>query len=637
MKYLFVCLIIQVIAKIRSETVYLSQNDFKEKSFIISSPGNYVLTENISFSPKVESLLKLNVESLKYPELLMFPSTIERESNGNSLNLGYFAAIIVASDNVLIDLNGFTIQQSNIHMAMQRFFAVIELANSPFPPTKGPANFTTTNQFISVENVTLRNGIIGQSSHHGIHCNSCKNIKFQDLLVRNFEVAGISLNAADNVTFENIIVEDSRRDIRYSAKLSQVIFSLQAYTIYIEPYLNFNDIEYGEELQDKVNFKRNQLRQVLKKVISLEVALDSDVGLSQVAMKVKELPPLVRTVTNGLPDGSLVAGIIIHAEVNVDEFKAEFNEDQVENIVFINVTVQNLSIKSIELTGLKRNSNLKAVTDMVGGAFDIDNVRNLEDIELSYKPNALSEFQLVLTKLRITLENSNFKVNPSLQRLFARDGITKDILDWCEADLAFIDVLETNEYSVFNNGDVMFHFIKGVIGIKVEQTSLISMKDVKIQNLYNFGEISDRSFFYQNLPLAGSLSENTFDIENYDISTKEYYGFGVRGLQLAGDYNVTGQIEVKHLYSNSDLAVKPIDFVNFNEDINLELIQSEPSCKDNSEFRGIFDMFDRVIPYLKRDEFQKVNENKSFSFIIVIVGVGIVLVGLFFILLWSSN
>ena len=51
---------------------------------------------------------------------------------------------------------------------MQRFFAVIELANSPFIPGAGPAQFVSDGAYAAANNVNIFGpGVIGRSSHHG--------------------------------------------------------------------------------------------------------------------------------------------------------------------------------------------------------------------------------------------------------------------------------------------------------------------------------------------------------------------------------------------------------------------------------------------------------------------------------------
>ena len=53
-------------------------------------------------------------------------------------HLGFFAAITVESDDVILDLNGKSLKQSKLHNLQQRFYSHIELASAPFIPKQGP-------------------------------------------------------------------------------------------------------------------------------------------------------------------------------------------------------------------------------------------------------------------------------------------------------------------------------------------------------------------------------------------------------------------------------------------------------------------------------------------------------------------
>jgi len=56
--------------------------------------------------------------------------------------LGFFAAIIIETNDVTIDLNGFEIKQSHSFYLRQRFYAHIELGSAPFVPRVGPHDFS---------------------------------------------------------------------------------------------------------------------------------------------------------------------------------------------------------------------------------------------------------------------------------------------------------------------------------------------------------------------------------------------------------------------------------------------------------------------------------------------------------------
>ena len=128
---------------------------------IISSPGVYKLCENIVFAPNSPD----DVSDLEDA----FDPVFDGSFSTNKYGLGFFAAISITTSDVTIHLNDFTIEQSAGHALMQRFFAVIELASSPFISSVGPAQFVGEGEvFDAASNVQILGpGTIGRSSHHG--------------------------------------------------------------------------------------------------------------------------------------------------------------------------------------------------------------------------------------------------------------------------------------------------------------------------------------------------------------------------------------------------------------------------------------------------------------------------------------
>jgi hypothetical protein len=171
------------------DTFKLTQSDFDSGSYMITKPGKYVLQSDIVFGPDGTGDTGLPAP----PATPMF-------------QLGWFAAIIVSCECVIIDLNGFTLRSGKRFRLEQRFFALIELANSPFLAGQGPGNFTTAADFKGVKYVHITNGTIGLSSHHGIHGNSGSDVAITNLVVRDFEVGGIHLNGFDNYVIEDVCV-----------------------------------------------------------------------------------------------------------------------------------------------------------------------------------------------------------------------------------------------------------------------------------------------------------------------------------------------------------------------------------------------------------------------------------------------
>lgn len=185
----------------RLPVVEVRQADFANGTYRIQTAGRYVFQENVVFDPAGAP-----------------------ENAEGGFRLGFFAAISIETTNVVLDLNGKRLSQGPGHYLRQRFFSLIELANSPFVPKQGPANFGT--DFHPASNVEIRNGVLGTSSHHGIHGNNNTNVRINDLCIEDFEIGGIALNGCENVWIERCRVGPSKTNVPVNAKFSQAVFSL---------------------------------------------------------------------------------------------------------------------------------------------------------------------------------------------------------------------------------------------------------------------------------------------------------------------------------------------------------------------------------------------------------------------------
>ena len=194
--------------------IYLNQTHFNYGTVRIRKPGFYVLTEDIVFEP--------NKRNNFFPTANQVKSGLYPMGKDGAYHLGFFAAITIEADNVILDLNGKTIQQSKLHNLQQRFYANIELASAPFIPKQGPASFGDT--VVSPTNVMIMGGTLGLSSHHGIHGNGMKNVVLRNLTIKDMEVAAIALNGAINSVLCDINVENVSTNINILSTYSQGVF-----------------------------------------------------------------------------------------------------------------------------------------------------------------------------------------------------------------------------------------------------------------------------------------------------------------------------------------------------------------------------------------------------------------------------
>lgn len=193
-------------------TVYhLDQSVFDVGTYRILQPGKYVLDEDIVFAPQKENDYWPPMELWgTYP-----PS---------SYYLGFFAAITIECDNVVLDLNGFEISQSDEFYLLQRFFNVIQLNNKVFVDNEGVSslNYQKTDKpvggppagsLVTPTKVVIKNGSLGQSSHSGIHGNSVIGLKIKNVHIHNFEISGIHCNGCRDVRILNTEVGPGAQNV----------------------------------------------------------------------------------------------------------------------------------------------------------------------------------------------------------------------------------------------------------------------------------------------------------------------------------------------------------------------------------------------------------------------------------------
>lgn len=190
-------------------TVLLRESDFQNGTLRVTF-GNVVLklVEDVVVEPGTAPNFFPPADSTEYPS--------------PPYQLGWFAAIAVEADDVVIDLNGFCMKQSQLFALQQRFYAIVELGDQPFVENQGPSNFGPLK---ACSRVTIRNGTLGTSSHHGIHSpGGASRILIEDLQVEDFEVAGIHLNGVNDSCVVSCAIGPTRRNVPVNGAYSQCRF-----------------------------------------------------------------------------------------------------------------------------------------------------------------------------------------------------------------------------------------------------------------------------------------------------------------------------------------------------------------------------------------------------------------------------
>lgn len=181
-----------------NQVIHLSQRDFDSGTYRIRTPNTTVILDtDIEFEP-------------------FFAAEATRTDKPIT---GWFAAMTVEADNVIIDMNGKTIQASEFFLAadVENVYANIELDNAPFSGILFGvlgAFFPGDTEFVAAQNVVVKNGTLGRSDHWGIHGNNNSAINIHDMHIKDFAVAGIQLNGVVDSTVSNVKITGLEHIIR---------------------------------------------------------------------------------------------------------------------------------------------------------------------------------------------------------------------------------------------------------------------------------------------------------------------------------------------------------------------------------------------------------------------------------------
>ena len=460
-------------------TIYLSQESFDKGTVRITKPGYYMLKENIVFHPNPQNDFQPSLKSIqngRYPV-----------GKDGAYHLGFFAAITIETNDVILDLNNFTIQQSREHNIQQRFFSTIELANSPFIPKQGPSSFSNKNNFVASNNVLIKDGVLGLSSHHGIHGNEMNRIVLSNLKIENFEVAGIALNGATNSVLKNIKIDGISQNIPILSTYSQARF--------IRPFLKKVKKEYPNaslniysghksiediinELNDALDFTKNEV------LNNRELSNDN-----------------IFKNHNKLYDGNAyglvlnVNGVVINKmiEERMDTMKGN------KNIYLEKIDIKKIITEPVEIVGLSLKKEKDETKERLrtfiletkpayggksqaGPIGDIFEIENSITVNNRYKENVLSNAQLIIAKYLNDNNNGTSNIIP-------------EIVNWAENGTSLINEMNKNEISFTYGGDSMGHHMKGNIGLFVSGGIDFKINDLNIDTIISKGNRVGNSLF----------------------------------------------------------------------------------------------------------------------------------------------
>ena len=436
------------------------RKDLAKGTYRILTPGTYQLQEDIEFAPN--------------PDQNFFPDPDDPTYLGPAYVLGFFAAIAIECDDVCLDLNGYELRYSKEFALQQRYGSLIELSSTPFPPGMGPADFGPS--LVSASRCTIKNGTLGLVSHHSIHGNLCDQIRIEGVVCRDFEVAAISLNGSTNVSISSCTIGPNRQDIPVLGAYSHARFLLHLSQAYLKKWVD----RLTDEQFERISRSSEVLEATLDRVKS-EIECSGSTSDELFANH------------SGLLDSNCYGICIFPRGIAVHDLTDKsYAQSPCQGIRIKDVSIRDLKCNPTEIVSISEPNGDFVQFDLAGGVFQV--LRCVRP-DGRYVGNPLSDLQIALAA-------PGFK--------FGNMTISPDIVQWAtDPAMTLGGVLAKAQYRYRCSGDVMFHLVKGSIGLRIDGTSDFSVKRVKVQLITNCGRLGNDthnghyqvSHTYQNRPL----------------------------------------------------------------------------------------------------------------------------------------
>jgi len=557
----------------RNKVILVSQNDFKYGTLRVTQPCMLKLTENIYFNPNrpttwldTNNTITNNFNDAKSidpnRELDWFPNFkldenkqyFEKEVR-NAYRLGFFAAIAVEGDGIIINLNNYTIQQHSEHALQQRFFSVIELADQPFVPKQGPANFG--NSLRSASNVAIINGKIGLSSHHGIHGNGINNIMIKNVDFIDNEVNGITLNGCTDVFIVNTNIIRNRHDIPVLGTYSAGRF-LKLFTSSLKDAIaNIHD-EYTDSLK--------------------MLNIDLDKTFNSLFFNKGKVPKVYKNET-GLIDGNYYGININHFGVAVNaplKDRTTSKSNETSNVFLKSVSINNIKTNINEILPL-RNKDGQIMTAPSGAIYQFMISHKYVSGKYYYNGNSLSNLQIELVQL--------VKNNENLKGYLGNFNLDEGLLIWKTHKTSYFihqgsklignEDLLNYDYDILGNGDSMFHVNKGTFGLKIDGLNTSIIDNLSISNISSISK--------EGSTLPGNYKSS----HPKQAQLVGYRGNYVFGIALNASNDITlDNISINNVTSKTGSACG-LDVNGESIKINFKdsIIENIEACQDNFNFK----------------------------------------------------
>ncbi len=552
--------------EIRPNVYHIYQKDIDGGTLIIDKEGKYIVMEDLIFNPNpvgtvIDNEFDARALGLEMGDALdaftagrPLPSQLMGQYDPKAFGVGFFSAIAITSDNVTLNLNNHTLRQSEEHALLQRFYSNIETAGAPFVTGQGPHDFGEDG-LKSADHLTIKNGTIGLSSHHGIHGNGNVDVKIKNVDFRDHEVAAVALNGVNKLKIKNS-TSSNRTDVPVVGAFSNSRF-ISRYVSYLARFdeRNGSDVNLSLEIRGE-ELTIGEIEANLQRAINStykDIIIEGDNEMDQ-------SNPYYDLFANptGLVEGNSYGYLVGAVGVQVNGFPVRPEggfQTPSKNVTIKNTHVLSQKSQIIEVPILSNaeDGGDAPVVDPIGQSFQLRNKDNnvystlinadgstlyadassSEILASIYGGNPLADSQLIVAKAISQHIDGEFLWFKGSNLDVSRNTIGKDIIDWAESATPLsnlresLDITGGDTNGWIYNVDNMAHVNKGTIGLKMDTVTGGVFQDISVRDISATGS--------QGFNGGYSVDEKGYVKQELT----GYNGAAVRGITLAGASNVS--------------------------------------------------------------------------------------------------
>ena len=426
----------------------------------------------------------------------------------------------------------------------------------------------------------IRNGVLGLTSHHGIHGNYNKNIQLRNLVVRDFETHGIQFNGFDTIVLDDVEVGPTSSKAFFNGEYGHMRALLPRFRAVAQ--------EIGDD-EEPIKFYGRD-RPTSMREITGEIQQQLDMAFAYVVHGKKYSPEnsspavyesyksMLKLFINedGIPNGGAQYGIFLNtfgASVFTYNLYTGFYST---NAILNNVRIHDMSHEMQEYVRIFRPHSGDIIINPFNAPLNAEELfvditdKNNEHGGFMYKGNIVLDAYIAMNYYS---DNWDYLQMQLLMNNF--------LTTWAIGDDT--STVTKNTVNFGCNSDVMIHSGKGINGLRLDGVQNVQIKDLSIYNLYDStpigselcGEYDDLScascandggHFRQTQPMQIGFTGNMnqaininaaidVTIENINIDTIESKTGPAFGISIwpACDVTLKGDINVKNIKSGTGI------------------------------------------------------------------------------------